>query len=48
MLNKWLEKKKQETLRRWKANQISLGEAASELVRLGYPPLIAWWIVEST
>lgn len=43
---KWLDKKKNEILRKWKNNEISLRDAVSELSDLGYAN--AWAILENT
>lgn len=47
-LDDWLEAKKAEVLRKWKANEIGLAEAASELYRIGIPAHEAWDILART
>lgn len=43
----WLQKKRQAVIRRWKADEVGLAEAARELTALGVPPLRAWDLLQS-
>jgi len=47
-LNVYLAKKRDEVLRKWKKNEISLVDAARELVDLGMTPEQAWALLERT
>lgn len=47
-LSKWLAKKRQEVLRKWKDNQLSYIDAAVELHRFGVPVHEAWRILAKT
>ena len=44
----WLRKKQQEILRRWRSNELTMSEAAAELVRLGYSSERAWDVLSRT
>lgn len=45
-LTQFVKQRRDEIIRRWRNNEISLIEGARELVSLGYPPLTAWAILE--
>ena len=47
-LDRWIAKRRDETLRRWRANEIPFLVALGELEDLGYPRPVAWRMVEET
>ncbi len=47
-MSKWTKKRFDEVIRKWKANEINLADAASELIWLGIYPDSAWKILENT
>lgn len=44
----WLDKKRDEVLRKWRNNEVSMADAVTELVWLGYTPNQAWSLLANT
>lgn len=44
----WTQKRVDEVFRKWKANEISLQDAAAELIWLGWPAEKAWSTLQNT
>lgn len=44
-MSSWLEKRYREVIRKWRVDQISMADAAAELVWLGIPADQAWKIL---